>query len=77
MPLNKGNGFICAKQNKKAGVVALLLQGGKMELDGRTWSEKRVDLVRCLCVLLLPSAGVRQDSCPSPGQAPGANLNLF
>lgn len=29
MLLNKGNGFILAKQRKQAGVVALLLQGAR------------------------------------------------
>lgn len=40
-------------------MVAIVLQGGKAELTGGAQPENPGPSVRCLHVLLLPSAGVR------------------
>lgn len=66
LPFNKGNGFICAKRNKEGRNGGDAAAGGQ---DGARWP--RTDCRMCrlgetLRVVLLPSAGVRQDPCPAP-----------
>lgn len=80
MPFNKGNGFICAKQNKEGRNGGDAAAGGR---DGAWWP--RTDCRMCrlgemLRVVLLPSAGVRQDPLQAPaplGRARAANSFIY